>query len=242
MAGYESNPTANRRAFIDGWFRTGDQGRLDTDGYLFMTGRMKEIINRGGEKIAPKEVDELPTQHPAISQAVAFAVPHPTLGEEVAAAVVLKQDAAVTESDIRAFVAAQLADFKVPRQVLIVEEIPKGPTGKLQRIGLADKLVDQLAWHRQHTFVLPTTSVEQQLTEIWQALLHVEQVGVRDNFFTLGGDSLAIAGMMLAIAERFHTAIPIDSFFRSPMIETIASLIQRKEAAILHAPVMAVSD
>ena len=185
-------------------------------------------------------MDEILTQHPAISQAVAFAVPHPTLGEEVAAAVVLKKDAAVTESDIRDFAAAQLADFKVPRQVLIVEEIPKGPTGKLQRIGLADKLVDKLAWHRQNNFVLPTTSVEKQLTEIWQALLHVEQVGVRDNFFALGGDSLAIAGMMLAIAERFNTAIPMDSFFRSPTIETIASLIQRKEAAISHAPVMAV--
>ena len=240
MDGYENNPTANQSAFTNGWFRTGDQGRFDTDGYLFLTGRLKEIINRGGEKIAPKEVDEILTQHPAVSQAVAFAVPHPTLGEEVAAAVVLKKEAAVTESEIRDFAVARLADFKVPRQVLIVDEIPKGPTGKFQRVGLAEKLVDKLAWHLQKNFVLPKTSVEKQLTEIWKDLLQVDQVGVRDNFFSLGGDSLAIAGMMIAIEERFHTAIPTDSFFRSPTIETIASLIQRQEASISHAPVMAV--
>ena len=91
--GYENNPTANQSAFTNGWFRTGDQGRFDTDGYLFITGRIKEIINRGGEKIAPKEVDEILIQHPAIAQAIAFAVPHPTLGEDVAAAVVLNDNA-----------------------------------------------------------------------------------------------------------------------------------------------------
>jgi acyl-CoA synthetase (AMP-forming)/AMP-acid ligase II/acetyltransferase-like isoleucine patch superfamily enzyme/acyl carrier protein len=239
MDGYANNPAANRSAFTHGWFRTGDQGRFDADGYLFLTGRLKEIINRGGEKIAPKEVDEVLTQYPAVSQAVAFAVPHPTLGEEVAAAVVVKKDTAVTESDLRDFAAARLADFKVPRQILIVEEIPQGPTGKLQRIGLADKLADQLAWHRQHNFVLPTTAMEKQLTEIWQELLHVEHVGVRDNFFALGGDSLAIARMMLAITERFNTIIPTNSFFRSPTIETIASLIQGKEATISQGPVRA---
>jgi acyl-CoA synthetase (AMP-forming)/AMP-acid ligase II/acetyltransferase-like isoleucine patch superfamily enzyme/acyl carrier protein len=240
MEGYDKNPTANRSAFTHGWFRTGDQGRFDTDGYLFLTGRLKEIINRGGEKIAPKEVDDILTQHPAIAQAVAFAVPHPTLGEEVAAAVVVKPDAAVTESDLRAFAAARLADFKVPRQILMVEAIPKGPTGKVQRLGLAEKLADQLAGHAQQHFVLPTTAMEQQLTEMWQELLHVEHVGVRDNFFALGGDSLAIAGMMLAITERFNTAIPTESFLRAPTIETIVSLMQGPEAAISRAPEMVV--
>jgi acyl-CoA synthetase (AMP-forming)/AMP-acid ligase II/acetyltransferase-like isoleucine patch superfamily enzyme/acyl carrier protein len=240
MAGYDKNPAANQRAFTHGWFRTGDQGRVDPDGYLFLTGRLKEIINRGGEKIAPKEVDDILTQHPAIAQAVAFAVPHPTLGEEVAAAVVLKKDATVTESDMRDFAAARLADFKVPRQILMVDEIPKGPTGKFQRIGLAETLAAKLAWNLQHNFVRPTTSLEKQLTEIWQDLLHVEHVGVRDNFFALGGDSLAIAGMMLAITERFNTAISTESFFRSPTIETLASLLQGKDAAISPAPAMVV--
>jgi acyl-CoA synthetase (AMP-forming)/AMP-acid ligase II/acetyltransferase-like isoleucine patch superfamily enzyme/acyl carrier protein len=238
MAGYDKNPAANRSAFTNGWFRTGDQGRFDTDGYLFLTGRLKEIINRGGEKIAPKEVDDILTQHPAISQAVAFAVPHPTLGEEVAAAVVLKQDAVVTESDMRAFVAARLAEFKVPRQILMVEAIPKGPTGKVQRLGLAETLAEQLARNVQQHFVLPTTSMEKQLTEMWQDLLHVEHVGVRDNFFALGGDSLAIAGLMLAITERFNTVISTESFLRSPTIATLASLMQGTEAAPARAPAM----
>lgn len=139
-AGYQNNPDANAKAFSDGWFRTGDQGVIDPDGYLRLTGRLKEIINRGGEKISPLEVDEVLTAHPAVAQALTFAVPHPKLGEEVAAALVLREGATTTELEIREFVGQRLADFKVPRQVIFLDEIPKGPTGKLQRIGLADKL------------------------------------------------------------------------------------------------------
>ncbi len=139
--GYENNPEANARAFTAGWFRTGDQGYLDDDGYLFLTGRLKEIINRGGEKISPLEVDNVLLRHPAVEQAVAFGLPHEKLGEEVAAAVVLADGASTTEGELRDFAAKHLADFKVPRTIVIVDEIPKGPTGKLQRIGLAERLV-----------------------------------------------------------------------------------------------------
>ncbi|MGF1624125.1 MAG: acyl--CoA ligase [Alphaproteobacteria bacterium] len=141
-AGYESNPDANAAAFTDGWFRTGDQGMLDAEGYLFITGRLKELINRGGEKIAPREVDEVLMDHPAVAQAVTFAVPHDKLGEEVAAAIVLRADVLPIPDApmLKDFVAQRLADFKVPRTILIVDEIPKGPTGKLQRIGLAKTL------------------------------------------------------------------------------------------------------
>ena len=138
--GYARNPEANATAYHDGWFRTGDQGLFDGDGYLRITGRLKEIINRGGEKISPREIDEVLLGHPDVAQAVAFAVPHDALGEEVAAAVVLRSGATATPRDIRAHAAARVAPFKVPRTVLIVDEIPKGPTGKLQRIGLAAKL------------------------------------------------------------------------------------------------------
>ena len=137
---YENNPEANAKAFTDGWFRTGDQGYLDEDGYLFLTGRLKEIINRGGEKVSPLEIDGVLLRHPAIAQAVTFALPHDKLGEEVAAAVVLEDGADVSERDVRAFASEHLADFKVPRKVVFVLEIPKGPTGKLQRIGLAEQL------------------------------------------------------------------------------------------------------
>ena len=139
-SGYENNPTANAEAFVDGWFRTGDQGTLDASGYLRITGRLKEIINRGGEKISPREVDEVLMDHPAIQQVVTFAMPHDKLGEEVAAAVVLREGRQATERELRDFVGKRLVDFKVPRRIVFVAEIPKGATGKLQRIGLAEKL------------------------------------------------------------------------------------------------------
>ena len=139
-AGYENNPKANASAFTKGWFRTGDQGVIDAQGYVTLTGRLKEIINRGGEKISPVEVDEVLMDHPAVMQVVTFAVPHDKLGEEVGAAVVLRDGMIATEQEIRAFAATKLADFKVPRRLVIVPEIPKGATGKLQRIGMAQKL------------------------------------------------------------------------------------------------------
>ncbi|WP_143288362.1 TauD/TfdA family dioxygenase, partial [Calothrix rhizosoleniae] len=138
--GYENNLQANETAFTNGWFRTGDLGYLDTDNYLFLKGRIKEIINRGGEKISPREVDEVLLDHPAIEQIVTFATPHTLLGEDVAVAAVLKQGASATEQEIKEFAAVKLADFKIPRIVMFVDEIPKGPTGKRQRIGLAQKL------------------------------------------------------------------------------------------------------
>ncbi|MCZ8076809.1 MAG: acyl--CoA ligase [Paucibacter sp.] len=139
-AGYESNPSANAEAFSQGWFRTGDQGVMDADGYVSITGRLKEIINRGGEKISPREVDEALMDHAAVAQVVCFGMPHAKLGEEVAAVVVLREGQAASERELQDFVAQRLADFKVPRKILFMDEIPKGATGKLQRIGLAQKL------------------------------------------------------------------------------------------------------
>ncbi len=138
--GYEANPEANAKGFTNGWFRTGDQGVMDAEGYLRITGRLKELINRGGEKVSPLEVDEVLMDHPAVAQVVTFAVPHDKLGEEVAAAIVLKEGQTATEREIRDFALKRLADFKVPRKIVILPEIPKGATGKLQRIGLAQKL------------------------------------------------------------------------------------------------------
>ncbi len=139
-AGYEANAEANAKAFTDGWFRTGDQGAFDADGFLSLTGRLKELINRGGEKVSPLEVDGVLSGHPAVAQALCFAIPHPKLGEEVGAAVVLRDGMACGERELRDFAAQHLADFKVPRKVVFLAEIPKGATGKLMRIGLAEKL------------------------------------------------------------------------------------------------------
>jgi acyl-CoA synthetase (AMP-forming)/AMP-acid ligase II len=139
-AGYENNSKANAEAFSNGWFRTGDQGVMDGQGYVSITGRLKEIINRGGEKVSPREVDEILMDHPAVLQVVTFALPHDKLGEDVGAAVVLRQGATATDKELRDFAATRLAPFKVPRRIFFLDEIPKGPTGKLQRIGLAQKL------------------------------------------------------------------------------------------------------
>ncbi len=142
--GYESNEDANRSSFFEAddrrWFRTGDKGQFDSEGYLQLTGRLKEIINRGGEKISPLEVDGVLMDHPAVGQVVTFALPHPKLGEEVAAAIVLREGQNADEGELRDFAAMRMADFKVPRKVVILDEIPKGATGKMQRIGLAEKL------------------------------------------------------------------------------------------------------
>jgi acyl-CoA synthetase (AMP-forming)/AMP-acid ligase II len=131
--GYENNPDANATAFFGEWFRTGDQGVLDEHGYLSLTGRLKEMINRGGEKISPREIDEVLLAHPAVAEAVAFGTPHPTWGEEVAAAIVLREGAAVSESDILGYCRERLADYKRPKQVFLTTQIPRTATGKIQR-------------------------------------------------------------------------------------------------------------
>jgi acyl-CoA synthetase (AMP-forming)/AMP-acid ligase II len=131
VRGYENNPEANASSFIDGWFRTGDQGVLDDNGYLTLTGRLKEMINRGGEKISPREIDEVLLAHPKVAEAVAFGVPHTAWGEEVAAAVTLNGEA--TEAELLAYCKERLADFKRPKQIHITTAIPRTATGKIQR-------------------------------------------------------------------------------------------------------------
>jgi oxalate---CoA ligase len=138
-SGYLDDAAANEAAFRDGWFHTGDTGRLDSEGFLFLTGRLKEMISRGGEKIIPQEVDEALSGHPAVAEAAAFAVAHPTLGEDVAAAVVLHGGAAASELELRRFAATRLAAFKVPRRIVFVEALPRSVTGKPQRAVLAEQ-------------------------------------------------------------------------------------------------------
>jgi len=138
--GYLNNEKANSESFYNGWFLTGDEGIFDEEGYLKISGRIKEIINRGGEKISPKEIDEILMDHEYVQQAVAFSVPHEKLGEDLSAAVVLKENTNCSEEELKNYCKSRLTKFKIPRKILILSAIPKGPTGKLQRIGLADKL------------------------------------------------------------------------------------------------------
>ncbi len=140
FTGYENDPAANDQCFIDGWFRTGDEGVLDDDGYLTLTGRIKDIINRGGEKITPSEVDDALMSHPDVQEAASFPVPHPRLGEEIAAVVVLEPNSELSTSDLRAYLLERISGFKIPKQIVFAEEIPKSATRKVQRHQLAEAL------------------------------------------------------------------------------------------------------
>jgi acyl-CoA synthetase (AMP-forming)/AMP-acid ligase II/acyl carrier protein len=245
--GYQNHPEANEKAFKNGWFSTGDLGYLDSDGYLFLKGRIKEIINRGGEKISPREVDEVLLDHPAIDQVVTFAAPHTLLGEDVAAAVVLKPNQIVTEQEIQEFAAEKLADFKVPRVVLFLDEIPKGPTGKRQRIGLAEKLgltalnntasqpskslvtsIDSAPGQQQSALELEAqsqiqpTALETVLAGIWANYLRLEQVGIHDNFFELGGQSLDAVEIIGEIQEIFQVSLSPRALSMTPTVTELA--------------------
>ncbi len=237
MRGYDNNHEANEHAFTQGWFRTGDQGYVDADGYLFITGRLKEIINRGGEKIAPHEVDDVLMDHPAVAQAVAFAVPHTHLGEEIAAAIVLHRNASATASEIRQFAARCVAPFKVPRYVFIVEDIPKGPSGKVQRLGLAEKLgltvPEQARPPIDADNAAPRTPVEEILVGLWVRVLGIERVGIHDDFFLVGGDSLLATQLISRIRDTLHIEVSFPSFFDTP---TVADMARRIEAASRAVP------
>ena len=137
--GYENNPEANQQSFVNDWFRTGDEGFFDEDGYLKISGRLKEIINKGGEKISPLEVDNILMDFPPIEQALCFGYKDKMLGEDIAVAIKLKENKSCTEDDIKSYANEKLAKFKIPKKIFVVEDIPKGATGKLQRIGLAKK-------------------------------------------------------------------------------------------------------
>jgi oxalate---CoA ligase len=216
FGGYESNPQANAAAFVNGWFRTGDEGSLDADGYLTLRGRIKELINRGGEKVSPVEIDDALLRHPAVEQAVTFAVADDRLGEEVAAAVVLASPVQTDERGLQDFVAEQLAPFKVPRTIVVVDEIPKGPTGKVQRIGLAERLGVALA--PAHALNRPPYGfLEPDLIAIWESVLDVTDVGVGDDFFALGGDSILGAEAVARIRDLTGDRdLPLTSIVRAP--------------------------
>jgi oxalate---CoA ligase len=229
MTGYANNPIANRESFINGWFRTGDQGRLDADGYLYVTGRIKEIINRGGQKISPSEIDEVICAHPAVAQAVTFPVPDSRLGEDIAAVVVLNSRDAITKHGLRSFVAERVADFKVPRQIYFVDRIPTGPSGKVRRIELSALLgivgSDSPELPARGPYVAPASETEKALTEIWTGVLGVDHIGINDDFVSLGGDSLLLAQLVLRLHESGWRKISILTFFDRPTIAGLAELI-----------------
>lgn len=235
IPGYENNPQANGKSFTQGWFRTGDRGYLDEEGYLFLTGRLKEMINRGGEKITPWEIDQVLLAHPAVSQAVSFPIPHRFLGEDVAAVVVLKNNVELSQKDLIEFAQTRLADFKLPKKILFLADIPKNAIGKTQRLKLAEQLgltlktTSTTIRPSTATFVPPTGKTELLLTKIWSAVLGIQQIGIRDNFFDLGGHSLLAILLFAQIEKETGKKLPLASLFQAPTIEELARLLRDQE-------------
>lgn len=231
ITGYETDPGTNQANFLKGWLRTGDLGYLDNEGYLFLQGRCKELINRGGEKISPREIEEVLLQHSAVSQAVVFAVPHPNLGEDIAAAVVLKPGQDISSQDIRRFAVNKLVDFKIPRIILFLPDLPKGPTGKVQRIGLAKKLSSELDSQKHATSLAsatPHTHTEMALVMIWQDALGIKPIGMQDDFLALGGDSLMAARILIQVENTFKVNLSLKDIFNVPTVQSMVNLIESR--------------
>ena len=244
MHGYENNPPTNATAFHNGWFRTGDQGRFDEDGYLFLSGRLKEIVNRGGEKISPREIDEALLEHPAVLQAVAYGVPHPSLGEDLAAAVVLHADTVASESELRDFLFTRLAPFKVPSIILRVAAIPQGSTGKVQR----NRLHVLLEAQAQTSFVAACGDVEQTVVALFGEVLGTAPPGAAHNFFALGGDSLKGTQVLARINNHYAVTLPVTALFRHPTAQKLARFVEAELSAtapgedVLAAQIAQMSD
>jgi acyl-CoA synthetase (AMP-forming)/AMP-acid ligase II len=220
--GYD-NLEANEQAFRQGWFKTGDQGYIDADGYLFITGRLKELINRGGEKIAPREVDEVLLTHPEVLQAAAFAVPHSSLGEDVAAAVVVADKRRVSESLLREHLCGKLAPFKIPSRIVFVDELPRGSSGKIQRSSLSEKFAERSGAKA----IAGETELEAAVAKIYAEVLGIAQVTARDNFFELGGDSLRATQVISRVRSIFHINLPLATIFWRATAADLAHEIAR---------------
>jgi acyl-CoA synthetase (AMP-forming)/AMP-acid ligase II len=227
MRGYGNDAEANAKSFVDGWFRTGDQGRFDDEGYLYLTGRLKDVINRGGEKISPSEIDAALLEHEDVVEAVAFGMPHPTLGQDVGAAAVLRGGATADERALRCFLLERLAPSKVPSRVVLVSAIPKQATGKIQRAGMFDELRNVIGQAVRE----PDTDTEKSLAAIFCSVLECGEAGAHDNFFALGGDSLKAAQVLSRILAHFGVELDVPALFVNATIAELAVAVDTARAA-----------
>lgn len=229
----ESDPEADNPGFRDGWFITGDRGRLDTSGRLFLTGRRREMINRGGETIAPAEIEHTLLQSDRIEEAAVFAIPHPTLGEDVAVAVVPTVGVSLTPGEVRAIARASLSDFKVPARVTIVPELPRSPVGKVLRSRLAT--LEQVA--PPQPVAAPSEAgdpLERQVAELWRRYLDLDEIAPDADFRLLGGDSLAELRLRVDAERQFAVSLERASAEELRTIRSFAAFVRRQ-------PIMATS-
>jgi non-ribosomal peptide synthetase component E (peptide arylation enzyme)/acyl carrier protein len=231
--GYYNDIVATESAFRDGWFRTGDLGYFDADGYLFIVGRQKDVIKRGGQQVAPAEVEEALLRHPDVVEAAVFSIPHKQLGENVGAAVVLRPDARTSVQMLRNFVRQRLAAFKVPGPIQIVLEIPKGPGGKVKRGELAGVLsIKSPAAQKQGGGSLQPPSrsdLEWQLAEIWAKLLELDDIEPDQDIFALGADSIAVTQALSRLHERYSVQLSFEDIFEAPTVAALAARLRSLE-------------
>jgi oxalate---CoA ligase len=223
MQGYYSDEVANREAFHDGWFRTGDLGQLDSSGHLFIRGRLKEIINRGGEKVLPDEIDAVLAKHSAVRDVAAFALPHATLGEDIGCAVVLWPGKSASPEELTNFAAEKLAYFKVPHHIFVRETIPRGSTGKPKRLLLREEYAQASERFVHRVTLAETPSIaddKSKIVRIWASFLDSDNIGDHDDFFAHGGDSLSATSMLAAVAELFGLPRPLsaEAFISNPTV------------------------
>jgi hypothetical protein len=213
-------------AFIDGYLRTGDIGRVDGDGYLYIVGRLKEVIKRGGHSVFPLEIDNALLDHPAVAEAVTFSIPHPTLGEDVLAAIVPKAGSVVLPSSIRESAAEVLSGYKVPTRILVVEAIPRNAIGKVMRRDVPSLLAKQLAPAR----IAATQPTEQILLAIWLEIIQRDDIGITDNVFEFGADPLRAEMAAAKIDQRFGDRFSLKQIFAQPTVKEQAVLLDNKGA------------
>jgi acyl-CoA synthetase (AMP-forming)/AMP-acid ligase II/aryl carrier-like protein len=228
MGGYKNRPETNTDTFMDGWFRTGDIGYFDSDNYLFLTGRIKEIINRGGEKVSPQEVDEVLYSHPEVSDAATFSIPSLSLGEEVAAAVVLNEGSLLGKNELIKYLSTRLAYFKVPRNLFFIDGIPKTQNGKVQRNILSERFqaLELQANTPKVNNEEPTSLLESMITTMWTKVLKVKNLGVDDNFFDMGGDSLKAATFINELQQKGGETVFVSAIFDAPSVSEFSQFLQ----------------
>jgi acyl-CoA synthetase (AMP-forming)/AMP-acid ligase II/thioesterase domain-containing protein/acyl carrier protein len=228
--GYLDAPAENAQAFTDGWFRTGDTGYLDGEGYLYLTGRKKELINKGGRKIAPAEIDAVLRSHPQVRDAMTFRIPDPVLGEDIAVMVVAR-DTSVSEDGLHRYCLDNLAQFKVPRRIVLVTDIPKNALGKPQRdegtrlFGTAIGSADSVKGPVQDDTRTADSSIEATLSGLWHKTLESPPRSPDDDFFLCGGNSLTAIELLIRIQREYHVTLPPDTIYRYPTITRQALLI-----------------
>lgn len=226
FAGYENDPDANAQQFRAGWFHTGDLGRIDSDGDLFLTGRIKQLINRGGEKVNPQELDDALMAHEAVAQAACYAVPHRTLGEDVAAAVVLRDGRTVAPEDLRAFLRTRLAAFKVPSRIRIVDDLPRNMIGKIDRMALSRLDSGPAAEvDGAPAAAAGASATEQTIAAIWAEELELPKVGPDGDFFAIGGDSLSAVRVFLAVEAAFGRKLPEEMLGQITTVRAMAKAV-----------------